>query len=53
MASKASRSPSHVLVANALATWRVAIGCPADGCVYPAGVDTSDFTEMVKWAKAQ
>lgn len=53
MDSKRARSPSRVLVANALMTWRVSAGYPANSNVYPAGVNVEDFTNLVNWAKAQ
>lgn len=53
MDAKRARSPSRVLVSRALGVWRESVGYPADGCVYPAGVDPQDFTSLAIWAKAQ
>ena len=50
MQAKAGRSPSRVLVAHALACWRVANGYRADAPVYP-GDWPGDFTAQVAWAK--
>jgi hypothetical protein len=50
MQAKAGRSPSRVLVAQALARWREAGGYWADAPVYPEGWP-EDFTAQVVWAK--
>jgi hypothetical protein len=50
MQAKRDRSPSRVLVAQALARWRVAGGYRADAPVYPEGWP-SGFTAQVAWAK--
>ena len=50
MAAKRSRSPSRVLVRNALAAWREKEGYT--GAVYPHDW-SEDFSAQVAWAKAQ
>jgi hypothetical protein len=51
MAEKRARSPSRVLVREALATWREREG--EVGTVYPHDWPEGDFSAQVAWAKAQ
>ena len=53
MDEKRARSPSRILVRQALSAWRQSAGLAADSCIYPSGVDVEDFTSIVNWSKAQ
>jgi hypothetical protein len=51
MAAKRARSPSRVLVREALAAWREKEGYM--GATYPEGWSEKAFSDQVAWAKAQ